>query len=378
MQQIPHYITARQQQQLTLDGIIYTASGLDKLLHKAMAEKDPFLLDLYAFLKDWFAPDPLLTVHTSGSTGVPKQIQVRKEQMIQSACLTCSFFGLQPGNTALLCMSLQYIAGKMMVVRALVSRLNLLVTTPAGHPCKKLKDPVDFVAMVPLQVYNTLRVSRQKELLARCKTLIIGGGPVDASLEEALQELPVAAYVTYGMTETLSHIAVRRMNGPGASSWYTPFEKVILSFTEEDTLQIDAPLVANGIIRTNDIVELLPDGRFRMLGRKDNVVNSGGIKIQIEQVEAILKPHITGDFALTAVSDPKLGQMLVLLLAFPAESNLLKEQLVNILPKYQVPKHIFHTHDIPYTGSGKIDRVACRKLAEVLYSNSKNARMDKA
>lgn len=265
-----------------------------------------------------------------------------------------------------------------MVIRALVGQLNLQLTSPAGHPLNQLKQPVDFVAMIPLQVYNTLQVDTEKELLAGCKTLIIGGGPVDTGIEQALQELPVAAFMTYGMTETLSHIAVRRINGAEASSWYMPFEKVKLSLTEEGRLWIDAPLVTDGTIHTNDIAELLPDGRFRITGRKDTIINSGGVKIQPEQVEALLKPHMAGDFAVTAVNDPKFGQLLVLLLTPAADIASVKKLCLNLLPKYQQPKHIFPTPTLPHTGSGKIDRVGCRELAEVLYAHAKNARMDKA
>ena len=222
--------------------------------------------------------------------------------------------------------------------------------------------------------------------------LIIGGGSIDRELETRIQELPICVYSTYGMTETLSHIALRRLNGPDASPYYTPFPSVKLSLSTDDTLIIDAPLVTDKTLVTNDVAELLPDGRFRILGRKDNIINSGGIKIQTEIVEEILRPIIPTNFAITSVPDPKFGEAMILLITtgndrFPSkktassligeqslslpENNLfseLEEMIFGILPKYQRPKHILRIESIPLTGSGKIDRAACRKLAMERYT----------
>ena len=323
---------------------------------------------LSEFISDWKSASPYLEVQTSGSTGTPKRIMVRKEQMVNSARLTCDYLGLRQGDKALLCMPLRYIAGKMMVVRSLVAGL------------------------IPLQVYNTLQVPEERERLCQIDILIIGGGSIDHELETRIQELPICVYSTYGMTETLSHIALRRLNGPDASPYYTPFPSVKLSLSTDDTLIIDAPLVTDETLVTNDVAELLPDGRFRILGRKDNIINSGGIKIQTEIVEEILRPIIPTNFAITSVPDPKFGEAMILLITtgndhFPSkktassligeqslslpENNLfseLEEMIFGILPKYQRPKHILRIESIPLTGSGKIDRAACRKLAMERYT----------
>ena len=220
-------------------------------------------MTLEDFLSEWNNGSDRVLVHTSGSTGKPKPMMVEKKRMLNSARITCDFLGLKPGDSALLCMSLDYIAGKMVVVRSIERHLHLISVSPSGHPLKDidLKDvngEITFAAMVPMQVYNTLQVPEERERLTHIRHLIIGGGAIDASLEKELQTLPgnIAIWSTYGMTETLSHIALRRINGAEASEWYQPFDSVKISQTEEGCLVIDAPLVCAETLVTNDIVEI--------------------------------------------------------------------------------------------------------------------------
>ncbi|WP_321331656.1 AMP-binding protein [uncultured Bacteroides sp.] len=353
----------REEQQLILEGKAYSVEAISQLIATTPRGSSPFLEELYLFLKDWFSPSPTITVHTSGSTGTPKQLTVLKEQMMQSARLTCEYLNLQAGDSALLCMPLQYIAGKMMVVRALVAGLNLILRTPSGHPMAEVDTPVHFAAMVPLQVYNSLRVPEEKERLGRIKILLIGGGAIDAALETEIKQLPNTAYSTYGMTETLSHIALRQLNGANASSRYQPFSSVSLSLSADNTLVINAPLVCNDQLKTNDVARLFDDGTFNILGRKDNIINSGGIKVQTEVIEEILRPEVPVAFAITSVPDRLLGEAIVLLMESTADSTQIKERINILLPKYQQPKHIYVVDSIPLTGSGKIDREKCRLLA---------------
>ncbi len=354
-----------EEQNLILEGKKYSRTELMSLSDNATGDNTaPFLLDLYRFLADWFSDSPFMTVHTSGSTGTPKVLTVRKEQMIQSARITCEFLNLHAGDTALLCMPLQYIAGKMMVVRALVAGLNLILRTPSGHPLADVTVPLRFAAMVPLQVFNTLQVLQERDRLCHTDILIIGGGVIDAALEKEIRLLPGEIYSTYGMTETLSHIALRRLNGPTASSHYRPFLSVELSLSPENTLVIKAPLVCDDILLTNDVVQLYPDHSFVVLGRKDNIINSGGIKIQIEELEEILRPHINVPFAITSVPDTKLGQAVVLLLKKSAGIESIEEKICTVLHKYRQPRKILFVSEIPLTGNGKIDRSQCRLLAE--------------
>ena len=324
---------------------------------------------LQSFLSEWFSESPVMTVQTSGSTGTPKPIIVSKEKMIQSARLTCSFLKLNKGDKSLLCLPLQYISGQMMVVRALTFELDLIVRDPSGNPLSDVQTPLRFAAMTPMQVYNSLQVPEEKERLMQIENLIIGGGAIDPELSRALQAFPNAVYSTYGMTETLSHIALRRLSGAAASEYYTPFLSVKLSLSPENTLIIEAFHVADEIIHTNDVAELLPDGRFRILGRTDNIINSGGVKIQAEEVEEALRSVIAGNFAITSVPHPKFGEAVVLLIS--QNQTISPDQINILLPAFQRPKYIFKTEMIPLTPTGKIDRKACRKLAALI--SEKNA-----
>lgn len=357
-------LTDRKRQELCLeDGTVCRAENIQQLIGDLSEDAPEMLRDLYHFLADWFSESPYITVHTSGSTGTPKKFTARKEQMIQSAILTCSTLGLRKGDNALLCMPLQYIAGKMMVVRALVVGMRLLLRTPSGHPLADVKEPIQFAAMIPLQVYNTLQVPEERELLCRTDILIIGGGAINKELEDEIRLLPNEVYSTYGMTETLSHIALRRLNGSKASSAYTPFPSVQLSLSHEDTLVINAPLVCDETLITNDIATLHQDGTFSILGRRDNTINTGGIKVQTECVEEILRSIISTTFAITAIPHPGLGEAIVLLVEKMEDTEAFQQQIASLLPKYQQPRYIRAVDNIPLTGSGKIDRNACRLLA---------------
>lgn len=353
----------RQRQRLLLQGMEYTAGDISRLVAEGAENCPPALWDLYIFLEKWFDASPVITVHTSGSTGTPKELVVRKDRMMQSARLTCEFLNLQAGDTALLCMNLRYIGAMMVVVRSLVAGLNLIVRPASGHPLSDIEEPLRFAAMVPLQVYNTLRVPEEKERLEQTDILIIGGGAVDDTLEAEISALPTAVYSTYGMTETLSHIALRRLNGETASKHYYPFPSVELSLSVESALVVKAPLICGEVLQTNDIACLYPDGSFTIAGRKDNVINSGGIKIQAEEMEKRLRPFIPVPFVVTSVPDPRLGQALTLLIAGQVDVRELESKLQMVLDAYHRPRHIFMTESIPQTENGKTDRAGCRILA---------------
>ena len=319
------------------------------------------------FLAEWRNESPTVLVHTSGSTGKPKPMWVEKRRMEASARMTCDFLGLREGDTALLCMSLDYIAGKMMVVRALTCGLRLIVVEPSGHPLKSTqKEPsplCTFAAMVPMQVWNTLQKPEERERLMAIKHLIIGGGAIDDALATALAGFPNAVWSTYGMTETLSHIALRRLSGPEATEWYTPLPGVSLSLTEDGCLVIDAPAVHDGRLVTNDIAETAPDGRFKILGRKDNVICSGGIKIQAEEVERLLRAHLRVPYMITERRDEKFGEVVVLLTEGDVDTA--RDVCQRVLPKYWQPRDYVHTDQVPMTETGK----PARKQAEQLVQN---------
>lgn len=317
------------------------------------------------FISDWQSPSPTILVHTSGSTGKPKPMLVEKRRMEASARITCSFLGLKPGDSALLCMPLDYIAGKMMCVRSIVGGLRLIRVEPCGHPLQHLDEVPTFAAMVPMQVYNSLQDDRELNILKQIKHLIIGGGAISNNLATALRSFPNAVWSTYGMTETLSHIALRRLSGEDASEWYTPFDGVEVSLNQDGCLVINAPKVCAEPLTTNDIAEIDGNGRrFRIRGRRDNVVCSGGIKMQIEEIEAKLQAHTDIPLMITKRADEKFGETVVLL----AECNdmePLKALCHQWLSKYELPHDYIYVKRLPVTETGKPARAEALRIASL-------------
>lgn len=335
-------------------------------------DKSGILRDLGDFLTEWYGAEPTMQLHTSGSTGTPTLLKAEKSAMLASAELSCRVFGLQPGQTALLCLPLQYVAGKMMVVRALVAGLQLLVREPSSTPLERIYTPVDFAALVPMQAARTLAQPGGKEALSRIGTLLLGGGFIDPGLEDALQALPCKVYASYGMTETLSHIALRRVNGENAAPEYSPLPGVQTGCDEDGALQLTVPHLGISRLQTNDIVELRQDGRFVILGRRDAVINSGGIKIQAEELENKIHSCISGITALALPAPhPELGECVALLWEGPADAEpQLAEVCQNELPKHHRPHYILKT-EIPRTGSGKPARAAAKEMLPQLLADGK-------
>lgn len=321
-------------------------------------------MTLEEFINQWQSPSPTLLVHTSGSTSKPKPMLVEKRRMEASARITCQFLGLKRGDTALLCMPLDYIAGKMMVVRAIVWGLQLIDIPPCGHPLKQIDTAPVFAAMVPMQVYNSMQDDDERQKLWQIKHLIIGGGAISDEMAAELRLHPNAVWSTYGMTETLSHIALRRLSGPQASEWYEPFDGVNVSTNADGCMVIDAPTVCALPLTTNDIAEIAADGRrFRIRGRKDNVICSGGIKLQIEEMEAKLRPYINVPFLISKRSDPKFGETVVMI----AETNdieSLKTICKERLNKYEQPHKYIAVDSIPTTETGKPARAKAMEIAQ--------------
>ena len=343
------------------------------------------------FIQEWNNSLPTIQVHTSGSTGTPKQMHADKQKMLASARITCDYLGLRKGDTALLCMSLDYIAGKMMAVRAIERGLQLIQVPPSGHPLADVAEPIDFAAMVPLQVFNSLQVPEERAKLRQIRHLIIGGGAIDDALAAELREFPNAVWSTYGMTETLSHIALRRLNGPEATDFYTPFDTVSVSINTDGCLVIDAPEVCDHPLVTNDLAELLPSlegvggefPSFRILGRRDNTINTGGVKVQIEEVERLLRPHLHDPYMITRRKDTKFGEVIVLMIeekasaSDPAEWKNGREKYLSdilhrcqqVLPPYWAPREILTVKQLPMTENGKPNRAEAERITSLSGKN---------
>ncbi len=346
-------------QTLTLNGVTYNWEQLQQAYTENRLPEGRMTKDLIVFLQEWMNPASVLDIQTSGSTGTPTRMKVKKTQVLNSARFTCDYFNLKQGDSCLLCLPLEFIAAKMMVIRALVRGLNLWLKEPDGHPFEGPVRDYAFVPLVPLQVFNTLQTEREKEALSHCQTLLIGGGPLSSTLESALSDCPVSIFASYGMAETLSHIALRRVNGTDASAYYTPFPGVSLFLSVDGCLIIDAPLVTDATITTGDRVELLPDGRFRVLGRKDNLILTGGMKVQAEELESKISQVMTSAYAITSAPDTKFGECIVLIAEAPVDLDILR----SVLPAWQLPKRVLVVHQLPHTISGKIDRNALKQLA---------------
>jgi O-succinylbenzoic acid--CoA ligase len=320
---------------------------------------------LLAFIVEWYDDNDFVIVHTSGSTGPPEPIRIKKKRLVNSARMTLDYLGLGEGDRALLCLSSDYIAGKMMLVRSLVGNLNLTAIEPRGNPLENLEDGFDFAAMIPLQVHNILNNPRGKRKIESIRKLIVGGGAIPAPLEEGLKDLDNEVFSTYGMTETVSHIALRRLNGAGRSPYYTILPGVSIDKDENNCLVVDAPDITDRLVRTRDIVRIFYKNEFEVIGRLDNVINSGGIKYNPEIIERKLGEFISDRFIVSSVPDVRLGDRIVLIIETSDprkyESPDFKKAVKAKLPVFERPKDVFFLEHFPETGNSKIQR---KKIAE--------------
>lgn len=315
-----------------------------------------------AFRREWLSDVPAITLRTSGSTGRPKEILAGKRQMRSSARRTCRALGIEPGSTTLLCMPMDYIAGRMVCVRAWECGLRLIAVPPSLHPLSTLHKAPHFAAMTPAQVYESLSVPDEAALLRQIRVLLVGGGSVGDETARSLHSM-AGAWATYGMTETLSHIALRPFAGEDDA--YTPFPDVSLSTDGRGCLVVSDSATGVEGLATNDLAELLPDGRFRILGRVDNVICSGSLKWQAEDLEARLAP-LPVPFRIGSVPDERLGQAIALLYEAPPGSGVTEELLRNLcrrlLPRHAVPRLFVRVPALPQTPTGKPDRARAAAL----------------
>src|SRR6185312_11555188 len=329
--------------ELTLNGQTYFKDELVKLVKKRLDEPDisEFKKTLYSFIGDWISDKETITVSTSGTTGTPKEVAFKKQQFINSALMTCGYFNLSTNTRSLLCLSPGYIAGKMMIVRAFVSGMDLVTLEPSDKPMLGSIGKIDFAAFVPLQVQSLVSDEISRKKFTTIKNVIIGGAPISSSLEKELENCTNSVYATFAMTETLSHIALRRLSGKTKSDKYFALQGVYFEQDERGCLIVNAPLVSDSPIITNDVIELYDSAHFKWLGRYDNVINSGGIKIHPEIVENKLASVMgTNRFFIASMPDDKLGQKVVIVIESTGEVNKkqITKSLEGCLSKYERPK----------------------------------------
>ena len=307
------------------------------------------------FLIDWLDNKDYLHVQTSGSTGYPKQVKLKKQAMVNSAIATGNFFGLEPGNSALHCLPSHYIAGKMMFVRALVLGLELDFVEPALHPIFDYEKHYDFCAMVPLQLKQSIAYTQN------IKTIIVGGSMVTKPLAEKIKNSSSRFYETYGMTETVTHVALRQLQSKSntGEKHFTALPNVLFSQDVRKCLVINAPKLVKEALITNDIVDLRSETSFNLLGRFDNVINSGGVKLFPEQIEDKLQVALKERFIIAGEDDTELGEKLILIVENSSDSTdtILKTiQDLKILDKFEIPKKVYNVEKFSETNNGKIQR----------------------
>lgn len=308
-----------------------------------------------AFLKfktEWDYNDSI-EVFTSGSTGEPKKICIPKQKMILSATKTIRFFNLHEGINALICLSLETIAGKMMLARAYVGKWNLTIVEPAANPLLNVAENIDFVALAPLQLERILIECPEK--IQRIKTIIVGGAPVSNSLIKLLKENELTVYQTFGMTETVSHIALRKI-GKETDDFYKTVDGVEVSEINGD-LVIHYSEMFQEPIRTNDVVKIISPKQFEWLGRSDFMINSGGLKLNPEKIEQKLSELIPFSFFITGLNDERLGQKLALVIENNLDFIPKKVRFQSALNKFEIPKVYSNVKDFDRTKSGKVNRL---------------------
>lgn len=327
-----------------LNGFHFNREDMLRVAYSFIKEGEDFEQPVGKFFLDWFDDNPFMHLQTSGTTGAPKLIKIEKQAMVNSALATGNYFDLEPGNKVLNCLPVQYIAGKMMFVRAFILGFDMDFVAPSSHPLLKNETKYDFVAMVPLQAQNSLNE------LVDVKKMIVGGVHMSTNLENQLSKLKTQVFETYGMTETITHIAAKRVGEKA----FTVLPSVTISYDDRNCLVIHAPTISDEVIVTNDLVELVNENQFVFLGRFDNVINSGGIKLIPEQIESVLNSKITNRFFVTGIPDETLGEKLVLVIE--GEKQPIDNAIFDDLDKYQKPKEIIFISNFKETNNGKILR----------------------
>lgn len=328
-----------------LNSTAFNAKELEFWAKKTLEKPgEQFVKQVANFIVQWLDSKDYIELTTSGTTGSPKLIQLKKSAVVSSAKATGAYFNLPSKTTALLCMSPSYVAGKLMIVRALVLGWDLDLVEPSSSVLTHNDKYYDFVAMVPMQVQGSLAQ------LHRVKCLIVGGASVDEALKQKLKGISTRVYETYGMTETITHIAAKTLD----QEYFEVLNHVRIEKDSRDCLVIYAPSISKEPIVTNDIVDLQGENSFKWLGRVDNVINSGGVKLHPEEIEKKLSPYISNRFFIASKTDSYLGNKVILVIE--SEPYKVDPLAFEQLSKYEIPKEIQFCPVFKQTGSGKVIR----------------------
>ena len=345
----------------------------DNELNLLVAERDslPQLPDwereLDTFLKEWFSPSDFIEAQTSGSTSRPQTIRLPKTMMQRSASRTIDFFGLQAGSRILLSLPCRFIAGKMMVVRAIIGQMDLITVDPSSDFNLLINETFDLGAMVPNQVFKLLESKAGIEKIENIRNLLVGGSSIPKNLEEQICHLTNRVVSTYGMTETASHIAIRELSGEKQSDIYHCLPGISVSAGQNDCLQIHDSELAE-LLQTKDIAEITSPAGFRILGRADDVIISGGIKYLPEKIEKTLFSAIHGRFIISSLPDEKLGEKLVLVIeGEPTAIETFQQKSAELLSPFERPKAIYFLEKFPETTNGKLKRNEIKEMIRLFF-----------
>jgi len=343
---------------------------IEEILHDREASLSPFEESTFSFIKEWLSGQENFQLTTSGSTGEPRSISIQRAQMIASALRTSEKINLQRDFTALVCIDTKYIGGKMMLVRCLTLGMRIMAVDPVANPLIKI--PVDkcvqFTAFVPYQVSSVLE-SKHPHLLNNLDKVLIGGAPLNENTAAQLMRYQCEFYETYGMTETISHIALRLVNTKMKQPYFEVLPGVNVSRDDRGCLVVTADYLT-GPVTTNDIVDIVAPGKFVWLGRWDRVINSGGVKVMAEKLEQVIetafhKHNLSNRFFIAALPDEKLGNRIVLVLeGVQISSELLNAALASLksaVSAYEFPKEVYSIPEFIQTETQKVDRIKTLK-----------------
>ena len=326
----------------TLAGELYSSNDLIESL------KDN--TDYYNFLTSWFDENDFILAKTSGSSGTPKEIKLKKIDLISSSKLTGEYFNLKPGDKVINCLPLEYIAGKMMLVRSLVLGLDLYLFPVNSSPIKQIQKNYDLIAFTPIQLENSI------PFIEKIKKVLVGGSPVQETLKEKILNSKSTVYETYGMTETITHIAAKNLSK--GEKEFTTLPGVEIG-KRDNCLFIKPNHLSIEMVQTNDVVEFTKKNKFLLIGRKDFIINSGGVKLNPEAIEKKLAKYISTDFVISSIDNSKFGEVVTLVFKKNIPDNYNKA--FTHLSKYEIPKEVLVIDNFP-ENNGKINRVKIRSI----------------
>ena len=359
------------EQEFTLELIWQTNP---ELIKQQARPANPYFQKAYDFMNEWTSGREEFDLQTSGSTGTPKTITVTRHQLSSSAAMTGEALNLGKGTKALVCLNVSYVAGLMMLVRGMELGWEMAIVEPSSNPLLNFKNELhfDFVAMVPMQFISCLENEETKSKVNNLGKILLGGAPVSISLLRLMAHLKVPIYQSYGMTETVSHVALRKLNCPHPEENYTILPGVKLGKDERGCLFVSGPMTNGEIVQTNDLINIVSENTFTWLGRIDNVINSGGVKIILDRVDELIAAvfydlKYSVAFFTWYQNDGKLGQKLILVIEEKDQKlsvEMLLEEIRKKVSVYEIPKHVYFAKQFIKTETDKIDK---RRTVEMLF-----------